>query len=114
MSRPKHPKTDFDTDAEICFWFIFEPRQPQRDFDTDVEICFELELGPNSPKQSVLGNVQAQAGLPLGPRSPKQISSLIPQFDWGNFRQTQTRTDFDTAADIYVGLFSGLRCPVEI
>jgi len=64
--------------------------------------------------KSVLGNVQAQAGLLFGPSSPKKISSLIPKTVWGNFRQTQPNTDFDTVADIYVGLFSGPRCPEEI
>ena len=64
--------------------------------------------------KSVLGNVQAQAGLLLGPSSPTQISSLISTFVLGNFRPTQPNTEFDTAADIYVGLFSGPRCPEEI
>jgi len=100
---------------------ICEPKQHQGNFSTDVEICFELEFVPTGPKhfwtlmpKSVSGNQQTQVGLLLGPNNPKQISSLIPKSVCGNFRQTQPNTDFDTAADIYVGLFSGPRYPAEI
>jgi len=60
-----------------------------------IEISFDFELDPNSPKQI-------------------WTSSLIPKHVWGDFRQTQPYKDFETAADIYVGLFPDPRCTDDI